>query len=334
MILGSGGLEGSLELLAEHRALDVLGIGALNVDLWFQVKEYVQDAEVLVLESGESAGGSAANTIVALAKLGLRTGFAGVVGDDNWARLILRDFDRHRVDFRATIRKHGATGRAICVLEASGTRSILVAPGVNTDLRLEELAFPWPAVRVLHMSSFAEPRQVELLSSVADRFSRSTDIGYSPGALGSRLGIKALEPVLARTRFLFLNLDEFRALTGSASTDAAARLHDVGCQVVVVTRGSTEGPKWQISSDAGSVFGPTRQLVRGPLAADSLGAGDSFAAGFLLGMLRGQGYESSGMIGQVVAELTLNRPGARSGQPSLDQLTSVLGELSLADVLT
>ena len=60
----------------------VIGFGALNMDYLYGVKQTVLDGEVPIDHIKAAPGGSAANTIYGLAKLGVRTGFVGAIGDD------------------------------------------------------------------------------------------------------------------------------------------------------------------------------------------------------------------------------------------------------------
>jgi len=61
--------------------IEVVGLGALNIDRIYQVERILDDGEGIIDEATSSPGGSAANTIYGLAKLGVKTGFAGVVSE-------------------------------------------------------------------------------------------------------------------------------------------------------------------------------------------------------------------------------------------------------------
>ena len=59
--------------------LDVIGFGALNFDKLYRVNRIAEvDEESFIQEQDEACGGSAANTIVGLARLGSKVGFIGV----------------------------------------------------------------------------------------------------------------------------------------------------------------------------------------------------------------------------------------------------------------
>jgi ribokinase len=59
--------------------IEVVGLGALNIDHIYRVQRILNDGEAVVTESISSPGGSAANTIYGLAKLGVKTGFLYLV---------------------------------------------------------------------------------------------------------------------------------------------------------------------------------------------------------------------------------------------------------------
>jgi sugar/nucleoside kinase (ribokinase family) len=60
--------------------IEVIGLGALNIDHICKVEHILEDGETVVKESRLFPGGSAANTIYGLGKLGVSTGFIGAVG--------------------------------------------------------------------------------------------------------------------------------------------------------------------------------------------------------------------------------------------------------------
>ena len=72
---------------------DAIGFGALNVDKIYKVNRIAREGEeCFISECQEAPRGSAANTIVGLAKLGLKTGFIGKVADDYEGHLLINDF--------------------------------------------------------------------------------------------------------------------------------------------------------------------------------------------------------------------------------------------------
>ena len=91
--------------------IEVIGLGALNMDNIYQVERILEDGETVVKESAAFPGGSAANTIYGMAKLGVSTGFIGVVGDDAEGKLLRQDFQEAGVDTSQIKVKHRVKNR-------------------------------------------------------------------------------------------------------------------------------------------------------------------------------------------------------------------------------
>ena len=109
-------------------------MGAINVDCLCQVKEIVTDGETVMEHVQTAPGGSATNTIYGLAKLGIRTGFIGSIGNDEEGRASIRDLEAVGVDTsQLQIRKGARTSYALCLSDKLGRRSIYVLPGANKE---------------------------------------------------------------------------------------------------------------------------------------------------------------------------------------------------------
>jgi ribokinase len=76
----------------------VIGLGALNTDYLYKVERILDDEETMVDEAKLLPGGSAANTIYGLAKLGVKSGFVCAVGDDAEGELSIQDLRKVGVD--------------------------------------------------------------------------------------------------------------------------------------------------------------------------------------------------------------------------------------------
>ena len=314
--------------------IDIVGLGALNTDHLYKVERILEDGETVVSESKSFPGGSAANTIYGLARLGVSTGFTGVVGDDTEGKMLIQDFQKAGVDTSQVRVKPGAkTGSVICLSDTAGCRSLYVAPGANNLLAENDLDLAYiNQARMLHISSFADDRQFQILLDLMDRLDSSTRLSFAPGALYAAKGLEALSPILNRTHILFINHDEIKQLTGKGIIDGAQSCLEQGCSIIAVTLG--KGVKLGLKQRAGRetvtaigyirdaeteyILQPNNQDLAS--LADTTGAGDAFAAGFLYGLLNGKGFEECSRLGSLVAQFSITKMGARPGLPTLDQL--------------
>ena len=308
--------------------IEVVGLGALNIDHIYRVERILDDGESVVNESISSPGGSAANTIYGLAKLGINTGFIGVLGDDAEGKTLLQDFQKAGVDTsQIRVKPKARTGSVLCLSDKLGRRSLYVSPGANSLLAIDDLDLTYiNQAGWLHLSSFADDRQFRVLLELIDRLDVSTRISFAPGALYASKGLKGLLPILSRTHVLFINQDEIRQLTGKDVIAGAETCLEQGCHIVAVTLGKgmrlESGGAIAVSyiRDAGNkyIIEPHSQNVVPEV--DTTGAGDAFATGFIYGLLKGKGLQECGLLGGIVARLSMNKVGARQGLPHFKEL--------------
>src|SRR3989337_3479452 len=111
---------------------DVVGFGALNVDKLYRVSRIAREGEEsFILSMSESPGGSSANTIVGLTRLGAKTGFIGKVANDHEGQLLLNDFRREGVNIDGiVIASEGKSGTVSAFVDKNGERALYVHPSV------------------------------------------------------------------------------------------------------------------------------------------------------------------------------------------------------------
>lgn len=313
--------------------IEVIGLGALNIDYLYKVERILGDGETVVNEAKSSPGGSAANTIYGLAKLGVKTGFSGVVGDDAEGKILLHDFQKAGVDIGQIRVKPGAkTGSVLCLSDRLGRRSLYVIPGANNLLTIDDLELDYiNQARMLHLSSFVDDRQFKVLLEVIDRLDSSVKVGFAPGALYTAKGLKALAPMLRRTHVLFINQNEIRQLTGGDVIAGTESCLNQGCHIVAVTLGkgsrlrkTTAVCYIRDAEDEYVVESGSRDIG---VEVDTTGAGDAFAAGFLYGLLKEEGLRQCGLLGDIVARSSITKLGTRQGFPTLNELAQCYQEL-------
>ena len=315
--------------------IEVVGLGSLNIDYLYKVERILDDGETLVKSSESSPGGSAANTIYGLAKLGVNAGFTGVIGDDAEGKILLHDFQKVGVDVSQIKVKPGAkTGSVLCLSDRLGRRSLYVIPGANNLLTIEDLELDYmKQARMLHLSSFADDRQFKVSLEVIDRLDSSVKVSFAPGALYTAKGLKALTPILKRTCVLFINQNEIRQLAGADVIVGTESCLNQGCHIVAVTLGKgsilrkTTAVCYIRDADNEYVIESDSQNIVSEV--DTTGAGDAFAAGFLYGLLNGKGFEECGRLGGLVAQFSITKMGARQGLPTLAELAQCHQELYL-----
>lgn len=307
---------------------EIVGLGAMNIDRLYRVDEIVVDGEQLVTDSEAVPGGSAANTIYGLAKLGVKTGFVGAVGRDEGGEELIQNFETVGVDTsQIRVKQDVKTGSAICFSDKLGRRALYVSPGANNLLTSKDITLAYlNQAQMVHLSSFADEKQFNLQVGLVKQMRPSVKVSLAPGMLYATKGLEALAPLLEKTHVILVNREEMERLTGRDFRAGAGQCLNLGCQIVVVTlgKGLTTDKARTITgyirdSEQEYEIEPEKQSLESQL--ETTGAGDAFAAGFLFGLLRGKRIEECGLLGDIMAGFAINGIGARKGLPSLAQLS-------------
>ncbi len=287
----------------------IYGFGALNVDLIFQVPgdtakdlpyrpgcEYVKDpfkaAELLdvIKEQGilraRHGGGSAANVVVALSRLGFPCVFLGRVGEDAEGDFLLETLEK--VD-KGDIIKCGKSGLCITLLLGdSRDRSLIICPNTNDEMEYKDLPIQKikEEARWVHFTSFHGDKPFEAQCRLIEQLPPRVKTSLDPGIFYARRGLDSLKPLLHRASYVFPEENEVELLTGLSWREGCRKLLEMGPEAVLCTLGE-EGVFCLHASGEFIIPAPKVSVV------DTTGAGDVFAAGFIAARLKGCSLEDS-----------------------------------------
>ncbi|RJQ69524.1 hypothetical protein D5S17_30515 [Pseudonocardiaceae bacterium YIM PH 21723] len=348
-----GELTGRLDATAE-RELDVLAVGAHNMDLLTQVERIDTEHEEEIQEQRHCCGGSGANTMAALAGMGLRTGVAGIVADDHYGKAILADLRHRGVNTDLMLTTYAEqTGFGIVLAERSGARSIYVCSGANRRFAEEaeakgldaELVAASARARVLHLTSFAGAAERRLQRRMLDAVSPGSVVSFTPGELYAALGADQLGPMLTRTNVLFLQEPHLDLLLARSSAGRHGR-GEVAAKMAALyewrhQRASAEPLIMVVTQPPNLLSGRLAEYLtigygrstleecsgadigtRRHELTDGTGAGDALAAGFLFGLLSRCSPADCGNLALLLALCACTELGARAGLINRAQLAA------------
>jgi len=307
-------------------SLEVIGFGAMNLDLVYRVERILSDGETTVEGFTAAPGGSAANTVYGLARLGTATGFIGAVGNDDAGKKLLDDFESAGVDSsHVQVKKKAATGSALCLTDPTGKRALYVSPGANSLLDAPDTDIDYlNRAGFVHMSSFTGQKQFEVQQQIVSNLAPSVKLSFAPGELYAAKGLDTLSPMLSRTHILFLNRNELEQLTGEGLEKGARLCLERGCNMVAVTLGrglARQGKTITCYLSDGEQDCMIESVPsRAQKTLETTGAGDAFAAGVLYGLLRGKGLQDCGILGEIMARFCIEKTGSRAGLPTPEEL--------------
>jgi sugar/nucleoside kinase (ribokinase family) len=265
----------------------------------------------------EMSGGSAANTIVGAASLGLRSAFVGKIKHDQLGRVFAHDIRAAGVAFETPPAAAGpSTGRCYVLVTPDGERTMNTYLGAAQDLHpgdLDEEAIAAAAVTYLEGYLWDPPRAKEAFlkaAKIAHRASRQVALTLSDVFCVERHRAEFLDLIRTGTvDVVFANERELHSLYETADFNTALNALREDARLAVITR-SEKGCLVVTREETDAVPAvPVEQVV------DATGAGDLFAAGFLAGLARAADYRTSARLGALAAAEVIGHLGARPQTP-------------------
>lgn len=272
-----------------------------------------------------SLGGNGANSAYVLAAMGDQVALCSAAGRDHVGNLAANWLQEKGVDMRGFVRSmSGGSATTTAVMDQDANRLSFYYPGpletfsydhVPADLLGEArvlLVTGWPL-----LPGFREDGFLRAFTAAHEKGAMTAlDIGP---AIRNPVHLAEIAPVLPLVDYLITNEYELSICTGTDSLDdALVMLLEAGANHIVVKRGR-EGALAQT---------PDMRVEAGgfPVQSSStIGAGDSFNAGFLHSLNDGASLEQALLFGNATAALVLSS-GSVLGAPSLEQINTLIAE--------
>ncbi len=299
-----------------ERTFDILVAGEINPDLILTgdvVPEFGQ-VEKLVDAAALTIGSSSSIFACGAARLGLRVAIIGICGDDVFGRFMLAEMQKRDVDVNNVIvHEDRQTGLSV-ILSSGSDRAILTHPGLIPALQASDISDALlRQARHLHVASYF--LQTNLQPGLPGLFRRargfglttSLDTNYDPSEKW-----EGFDELLAATDVFLPNEKEAVSLSREANIDLAADWLGSRVDALAVKLGAAGalgvqgGQKVRVASIPANVI-------------DTVGAGDSFNAGFLYGFLHTWELGKSLRLGCACGALSTQKAGGTEGQPGLDE---------------
>lgn len=261
------------------------------------------------------AGGLASNAGITMARMGMRVGALSYVGADFWADLLRDIYRQEGVDGSLLkVLPDQATSTTLVAIDPSGERSFLHCPGATAQLQARAYLNQgdlWRRTRMLFLGYYSllpklEPDLPEVLAEVrAAGCQTALDAGGSGGAM------QPLDRILPHLDVYVPSLAEASHQTGLSNPKEMIRKYrDAGAAGVLGVKLGSQGVLLSAPGEEILEIGicsPPGRVV------DTTGAGDSFYAGLLTGLLRGLNVEQAGRLGAAAAACCVTSLGGSTG---------------------
>jgi ribokinase len=314
----------------------IVGFGAINLDLIFEVDDLQAiSSEKVRLEPGKefsgsdqefqsvleqvnrlgtlkskSGGGSAANTIVALARMGFPAKFIGKVGEDEEGDFLLENL---RPVHTGLIRRGQRSGICLVVLDRHQDRFLFVSGNANSTLAIGEIdADAVRDISWIHLTSFIGEPPFEAQKALLNRIDSSVKVSMDPGEIYAKKGLDKIRPLVERCHILFLTEREIRMLTHLDLSAGVRTLMEIGPSFLVCKKGDRGS---HVFTKEGDFAVPAVRVE----VVDNTGAGDVYNAGFLAGLILGKSSEESALFATKAASKSVTGYG-RDQYPTKEDL--------------
>ncbi|KYD25490.1 5-dehydro-2-deoxygluconokinase [Geobacillus icigianus] len=315
--------------LDQQKPLDFIAVGRLCIDL--NANEIHRPMEETMTFT-KYVGGSPANIAIGMARLGMKTGFIGRVADDQMGRFIVRYLKNNGIDTSHVItdKSGSVTGLAFTEIKSPTDCSILMYRDNVADLKLEPNDIHEDYIRqakclLISGTALAKSPSREAVFLALEYARRHAvvvffDLDYRPYTWQSKeetaiyynLAAEKCDVIIG-TREEFDMMEQF---DGQRSDDeqTARKWFDYNTKIVVIKHGKDGSIAYTKTGETfiGTIF--PANIVK------TFGAGDSYAAGFIYGLMNGWTIPKAMEYGAAAASIVISSHSCSDAMPTLDQI--------------
>lgn len=315
-IIGMGNaLTDVLATLDNDHTLQEMGLPKGSMQLIDETKLQQINEKFATIKTHITTGGSAGNTIIALASLGAETGFIGKTGNDDFGTFFRETYEKKGVDCKL-LTCDLPSGVASTFISPDGERTFGTYLGAASTLKAEDLSLEMfkgytylyiegylvqDHAMILHAIELAKEAGLQICIDLASYNIIEEDHDFFVMLINKYVDI------------VFANEEEAKAFTGKEPEEA---LNDIAqmCSIAIVKCGS-KGSMLKKGTEKIYAKALTVQKV-----IDTTGAGDYFAAGFLYGLTCGYSMDKCAKIGSLLAGYIVQTIGAGIPKEKWDEI--------------
>jgi sugar/nucleoside kinase (ribokinase family) len=273
------------------------------------------------LQKSQSSGGSAANTIHGLAKLGIETAFIGKVGKDDFGDFFRDDLIKSKITPELSL-SDNESGCAIALISPDSERTFGTFLGAAVELAAEDLEkFDFSKYDYFHIEGYLV--QNHKLLEKALHLAKENGLIVSLDLASYNVVEDNLEflhkMVKEYVDIVFANEEEAKSFTGKEPEESLIHLGDI-CDIAIVKIGE----KGSMIKKGNKVF---KASVINVTPIDTTGAGDLYASGFLYGMVNNLPLDKCGEIGAILSGRVIENTGAKLFDNQWDEIKVMIEDV-------
>ena len=296
---------------------NIVVIGSSNTDMVVRAKKLPLPGESIM--GGDffmNQGGKGANQAVAAARLGGNVTFIGKLGDDVFGHKAMQTFENEHINTEFVFTDdYVPSGVALISVDQYGQNSIVIAPGSNSNLTIDDIDNSIDAINSADIMLIQLETPIETVEhAIQLTANKGIRVILNP-APAQRLSAEVLKDLYIITP----NEVEARLLTGVEVIDensidlAATYLRNAGVKNVIITLGSKGA---YIKSETVSQMVPAPTVI----AVDTTAAGDTFNGALAVAIAEGLPIEEAVRFANIAASLAVKGLGAQTSIPDRNQV--------------
>ena len=272
-------------------------------------------------EKKMTSGGSAANTIQGVAKLGTESSYIGKVSNDEFGKFFETKLKEHGIN-PVLLSSETSTGRAMALVSKDGERTFATYLGAAVELSADEISENmFNTYNYFHIEGYMVYNHDLMLKSA--QLAKSKGLKVSLDLASYNVVEDNLEFLKSYIKeyvdIIFANEEEAKAFTGKEPEEALNIISEY-CEIAIVKVGS-QGSYIKKGNNIHKIGIIDAKMV------DTTGAGDLYAAGFLYGLANDFDLEKSGNIGSILSGKVIEVIGAQMNDETWSEIKSRIESL-------
>lgn len=314
---------------------DFVSVGAAGIDILLDIHgkndaiKFNDSSKEVSIKSGQkiildgykfTCGQNAANLAVGAARLGLNSTIFAEVGSDDFAKKIINDLEKEKVN-TSNIKIESGDSSFSIILDFKNERTIFA----ENIKRNHDFSFKNISANFLYLTSLSRNWINAYMETLNFTQENKIPFAFSPGTAQIEDRDKIIFEVIKKSKILFLNKDEAgkllskkRSLTQVSEKGYVKNLlkefKKLGASIVIITDG--EKGSYSIDERGNAFF--LNALATSVL--EKTGAGDAYATAFIYGFIKNQSTQDSMIYGSINSSSVIERIGAQEGLLSSDIL--------------
>lgn len=299
------------------RSYDLLVIGEINPDLIVKGSDIIPEfnqTEKLVDEARLTIGASSVIMACGAARLGLRVAFIGLTGNDFFGRFMLEEMQARGID-TSFCRVDDTTPTGISIILAHPhDRAILTCPGSIPKLKMEHINLDlFQQASHLHVGGYFLLDDLRPDIPHLFKFAHQSGLSTSLDTNWDPQDKWQVADVLPYCDIFFPNENELLRITAQKTVEAGMESLSKKVPTLAVKMGAMGA---QARRGKETVASPALKVT----VVDTVGAGDSFDAGFIYGYLHGYSLQKTLDIACACGSISTQSAGGTTGQANIDDL--------------